>query len=146
MLSLTARRPLAALASLFTCIWLTSPLAVAQRPSAPKLLPKSTLAYVRVADSRELVDSFMQTATGKLAQDEKIKPLVMHLYGSAAQAFAQIEEQVGVSLGELLKVPQGEMCGALVGREDGEPAFVALLEVGDQLPVARRLLERGSSG
>jgi hypothetical protein len=114
----------------------------AQRPSAPKLLPKKTLAYVRIADSRELAESFMKTSVGRLSQDEKIKPLIMHLYGSVTQAFAQIQEQVGVSLGEILSIPQGEVCGAIVGREQGEPAFVVLVEVGDKMPIVHRLLER----
>ena len=114
---------------------------VAERPTAPKLLPKSTLAYVRVADSRELADAFMKTGTGKLGQDENLRPLVSHLYGSASQAFEQIEERIGVSLSELLRVPQGELCFAIVGNETGRPAVVILVEVGDQAEVARRLLD-----
>ena len=114
----------------------------AERPSAPKLLPKKTLAYVRIADSRELSESFMKTSVGRLSQDEKIKPLVMHLYGSVAQAFSQIQDKIGVSLGEILSIPQGEMCGAVVGREKGEPAFVVLVEVGDKMPIVHKLLER----
>jgi hypothetical protein len=114
----------------------------AERPSAPKLLPKKTLAYVRIADSRELAESFMKTSVGRLSQDEKIKPLVMHLYGSVAQAFSQIQDKIGVSLGEILSIPQGEVCGAVIGREKGEPAFVVLVEVGDKMPIVRKLLER----
>ena len=113
-----------------------------ERPSAPKLLPKKTLAYVRIADSRELAESFMKTSVGRLSQDEKIKPLIMHLYGSVTQAFSQIQDEIGVSLGEILSIPQGEVCGALIGREQGPPAFVVLVEVGDKMPIVRRLLER----
>ena len=113
----------------------------AERPSAPKLLPKKTLAYIRVADSRELVDSFMQTSMGRLGRDEKIKPLVTQLYGSAAQAFAQIQDQLGVSLDEILAIPQGEICVAVVGREAGEPAIFVLMDAGDKLPAVRKLLE-----
>lgn len=113
-----------------------------ERPSAPKLLPKSTLAYVRIADSRELARCFLKTSIGRLSQDEKIKPLIMHLYGSATQMFARIQEEIGVSLSEILSIPQGEVCGAIVGRAQGDPAFVALVEVGDQMPVVHRMLER----
>ncbi len=113
----------------------------AERPAAPKLLPKTTLAYLRVADSRELVDSFMQTSMGRLGRDEKIRPLVTQLYGSAAQAFTQVQEQIGLSLDEILAIPQGEICVALVGNEAGEPAVVVLLDAGDKLPTLRRLLE-----
>jgi hypothetical protein len=114
----------------------------AERPSAPKLLPKKTLAYVRVADSRELAESFMKTSVGRLSQDEKIKPLIMHLYGSATQAFARIQDEIGVSLGEILSIPQGEVCAAIVGHDEGKPAFVALVEVGDKMPIVHKLLER----
>jgi hypothetical protein len=116
--------------------------ASAARPSAPKLLPKKTLAYVRVADSRELAEAFMKTSVGRLTQDEKIKPLIMHLYGSATQAFSQIQDELGVSLSEILAIPQGEICAAVVGREDGEPAVIVIAEVGDKMPVVRKLLER----
>ncbi len=47
-----------------------------------------------------------------------------------------------MSLGEILSIPQGEMCGAVVGREQGEPAFVVLVEVGDKMPIVHKLLER----
>ncbi len=116
--------------------------ASAERPSAPKLLPKKTLAYVRVADSRELAEAFMKTSVGRLSQDEKIKPLIMHLYGSATQAFSQIQDELGVSLSEILAIPQGEICVAVVGREDGAPAVIVIAEVGDKMPVVRKLLER----
>ncbi len=125
----------------FLMACLLTPAVAAERPTAPKLLPKSTLIYIRVANSRELADAFTETSMGKLGQDEKIRPLVTHLYSSAAQAFTRVEEQIGVSLSELLKVPQGELCFAVVGREEGRPAVVALIEVGDQAAVARRLLD-----
>ena len=38
--------------------------------------------------------------------------------------FAQIQDEVGVSLGEILSIPQGEVCGAIIGRDDGPDVFV----------------------
>lgn len=113
----------------------------AERPTAPKLLPEKTLAYIRIADSRELVDRFQATAFGRLFQDKQIQPLVSQLYGSASQLFMQIQQSIGVSLDELLAIPQGEVCVALVGREEGRPAVIALLEVGDQDTAAQKLIE-----
>ncbi len=114
----------------------------AARPSAPKLLPKKTVAYVRIADSRELADGFMKTSVGRLSQDEKIRPLIMHLFGSATQAFARVQDEIGVSLGEILSIPQGEVCAAVVGREQGQPAIVVLVEVGEKMPIVRKLIDR----
>lgn len=112
----------------------------AERPSAPKLLPKSTIAYIRIADSRELIDAFQNTTLGKLGRDAQIRPLVTQLYGSAAQAFTQIQEQIGVTLDEILSIPQGEVCAAVVGRESGEPAVVILMDVGQNMPSMRKLM------
>ncbi len=114
---------------------------LAERPSAPKLLPKSTLAYLRIADCPELIEKFQETSMGKLGRDEKIKPLVSQLYGSVAQAFQRVQEQIGVSLDQILALPQGELCAALVARDEGTPVFVAIIDVGDQLPIAQQLLQ-----
>ena len=51
----------------------------AERPVAPKLLPESTLAMLRVADAQELNTKFRDTAMGRMLQDEKIAPLVSQL-------------------------------------------------------------------
>lgn len=128
----------------FCGLALSLPNTWAKRPSAPKLLPKMTLAYMRVADSRELVDAFRQTSMGRLGQDKRIRPLLTQLYGSTAQAFAEAQEKLDVSLDELLEIPQGEACLAVVGREEGEPAVVVLVDVGESLPAARRLLNGGA--
>ena len=117
--------------------------ASAERPSAAKLLPASTVAYFRIADAPDLVEKFRQTAIGRLAQDEKVRPLIAQLYGSAAEAFVQVEQQIGLSLDELLRIPQGEAAVALVAPEDDVPALVVLIDVGDQIRAARSLLERG---
>ena len=100
------------------------------------------MAYVRIADSRELADGFMKTSVGRLSQDDKIRPLIMHLFGSATQAFAQVQDEIGVSLGEILSIPQGEVCAAVIGREQGQPAIVVLVEVGEKMPIVKKLLER----
>lgn len=129
------------LALVATSITATTPALRAERPSGPKLLPKTTLAYLRVADSQELIEAFQETAIGRLGKDEKIRPLVTQLYGSAAQAFSQIQDQIGVSLDEILNIPQGEVCVALVGREKGEPAFIVILDVGQNMPTVQKILD-----
>jgi hypothetical protein len=112
----------------------------AKRPAAPDLLPENTLAIVRILDTQQLVQKFRQTGFGRLTQDEQIKPLLGQLYGAAGEAFQQVEEQVGLSLSELLALPQGEITIALVAPDTGQPALVVLLDVGKGLPNAEKLL------
>jgi len=116
--------------------------ALAQRPSAPRLLPDTTVALVSVADGPEMARRLMKTAMGRMSQDPQLKPLVGHLYGSLTQAVGEVQEQIGLSLPELLALPQGEIALAVVAPAEAPPAFVALLDTGNQLSKANRLLDR----
>ena len=52
-----------------------------------------------------------------------------------------IEDRVGVPLHELLAIPQGELCVALVAPDQGQPQLVAFFDVGDHLFAAEQLIE-----
>lgn len=111
-----------------------------ERPTATQLLPERTLVYVRVANTKELIERFQQTAIGRIGNDPGMKPLVGDLYDSAAEAFQNLEDRVGVSLDELLQLPRGEICLAIVPVEGARPALVAILEVGERNAAAEKLL------
>ncbi|GIW92163.1 MAG: hypothetical protein KatS3mg110_0204 [Pirellulaceae bacterium] len=114
----------------------------AERPTAPHLLPEKTLAYVRVASFPEAVEAFRNTSLGKILQDEQMRPLVARLYQSASEAFDQIKDRVGLSLDELLQLPQGEACLALVEAPQGPPVLVVIFDAGEKMPLAEKLLGR----
>jgi len=120
-------------------------LARAERGVAPKILPEGTLAFVRVSDAQDLIAKFKETATGKMFQDEKIAPLVRQLYGSVEEQYTQIEDRVGLPLGEILKLPQGEICFAVVPQGDGPPAVLFLIDVKDKILSVNKLLEKGEA-
>lgn len=125
---------------------LLAPAAVclAGRPPAPEVLPESTILLLSVADAPDLADRFMNTAMGKMSQDAELKPLVKDLYGAVTDAVANLEDEIGLSLPELLAIPQGEMTLAMVAPEGRPPAVVLLLDAGEQLSNARKLLARGT--
>jgi hypothetical protein len=106
-------------------------------------LPESTLAFVRVVDVPELLERYRDTMIGRIGGDERIKPIVSHLYASLNTAYEQIQERVGVPLDEVLTIPQGEACLAIVAPEFGRPNLIGLVDVGDRLPQAKTLIERG---
>lgn len=117
--------------------------ALADRPIAPQLLPEKTLVYFRVAHTPELVDKFQQTATGRMSKDEKLKPLLSQLWQVVTDAFQRVEKEIEVPLNDLLAIPQGEICVAVVAPEKGTPQLVAWLDCGDKLLTVNKLLERG---
>ena len=131
-------------AALFVAtIFLGTSNARAERPAIPALLPHDTLVLVSIPNAKQLAEKFQDTAMGRLANDPEIKPLVSHLYGSASEAYAAVEEQVGVPLEELLNLPQGEIALAIVAPEKGRPSAVALFDGGENPETARELIERG---
>lgn len=143
-------RPLVSLlVAIFLCAGIsTAPIQSAEkeRPSAPHLLPDSTLAYVRVADAQELADQFQETALGRIFRDPQMRPLVAQLYESLIELFREAESQIGLSLDQILSIPQGEMCFAVTSPEEGPPAVVFLIDVADRLPFAQKLLDLIGAG
>lgn len=127
--------------SLVFSTWASS--ARAERPSAPFLLPENTLGMLQVPDSREFVAKFRAGSLGRMLEDEQIRPLASQLYGSVAEAFGKVQDQVGLPLDKILSIPQGELCVALVPPKEGRPVVVFLLDAGDQIDSVQRLLERG---
>ncbi|MEX0818131.1 MAG: DUF3352 domain-containing protein, partial [Pirellulaceae bacterium] len=99
----------------------------------------------RVANVPELIEKFRDTAMGRIAADQQVQPFVGDLYRSAAEAFQVVEDRVGVPLHELLAIPQGELCVALVAATEGRPQLVALFDVGDHLFAAEQVIESAES-
>ena len=114
----------------------------AERPVAANLLPDQTLVYLQARSVPDLIEAFRETAMGRITSDEKIRPFVAHLYDSVLDAYTQIEERIGLPLAELIRLPQGELCFAVVAKEQGNPEVVLMLDVGNQAAQAETLLKR----
>src|SRR5687768_5500695 len=83
--------------------------ALAQRAAAPELLPHNTLVFVRIADVPDTVERLKQTSMGRMLSDPQMQPLVRDAWGSVKEAFAQVQDRLGMSLDELLSIPQREI-------------------------------------
>lgn len=85
-------------------------------PGAPRLLPERTIAYLRLENADEFRQGLASSATGKMLADPKLKPLVGELYGAAQEIFEQLASQLGLSLDEVLSIPEGQVAfGLYVG-------------------------------
>ncbi len=126
--------------------WMPALATAADRPDAARLLPENTVLYVRFPVTAETVAKFKETAIGRITQDPAMQPFVSQLYGSAIEAFKRAEDQIGASLDDLLSIPQGEMCLAIVTPEESRPTIVFLVDVGPRLPMVEKLLNRIAQG
>jgi hypothetical protein len=117
--------------------------AQAERPSSMKLFPEETLVFIRVANAYEFGQGLRESSTGRMLADPQIKPFVERLYGDAAKIYAERAEQfMGISWEDLQKLPQGEVAFAIVARETKTPAFLLLVDQGEEESVASSLLDR----
>jgi hypothetical protein len=120
--------------------------ALAERPRAAKLFPDRTLACVIVPDATEFANRYKNTSMGRMLRDPQMQPLLNHLYGSAAEAVSKVQEQIGVSLADLLAIPQGELALAVVPQEGSKPPAVAvLLDARDQIEKVRTAMQKGTA-
>ncbi|MEX0824886.1 MAG: hypothetical protein WD119_01905 [Pirellulaceae bacterium] len=84
------------------------------RPGAPHLFPDDTLAYARIDDAKEFKERMGDSSIGRMLNDPELRPFVSDVYGVATELFDQISDRVGLSLDELLKIPQGEVAIAVI--------------------------------
>lgn len=115
---------------------------VAQRPTAPRLLPYNTVVYLRVDDFPALGDDFLRTSLGRIRNDASVAPLMDRLYNEFVNAFPQVEDELGVTVEDLLDLPTGEMAISLAVTDTGRPMFAFIADVGDNVDTATALLER----
>ncbi len=131
---------MAALSAVFFLSLAATPL-FAARPTAARLLPEKTVVMVSAPNVRELARKFMNTNLGQMLQDPQVKPLIETLYGSLDEWVEALKGIIGLSLSDIVALPQGEITFAIVEPSDNDLGYVFIFEAGDQIANARKLLK-----
>jgi hypothetical protein len=92
-----------------------------------KTLPASTVFYFKVDDASKLRDALKATQFGQLIADPALKPLKDDFAAKLDDTSKTLKEKVGVTLGELLTLPQGPVCVAALARDDVKVPIAVLL-------------------
>lgn len=119
--------------------------AVAQRAPAAQLFPSNTVVFLSLTSATDFKERFGATALGRMGRDPQLRPLLEQVYGTLAQAFQTVQDQVGASLDDLLAVPQGELAIGVVAREMQPPGVIALVEARDNIITLNKLLQRAEA-
>src|SRR5262245_5362929 len=105
----------------------------AARPTAMKLFPEDTLLFVRMRNAKSFAEHVRDSSTGRMARDPQVAPLLEDLYGKASELYAEkVESFLGIPWEDLQKLPQGEVAFGVVARADAVPAFLLLVDQGDE--------------
>ena len=95
-----------------------------------KALPDSTLFLFKVKNVSEFRDGFKQSQFGQLLADPAIKPIKDDVLKKLESQSKALKEKLGVTLDELLKLPQGPAHVAVVTKPGG-PIPIAVLVSAD---------------
>lgn len=113
-----------------------------ERPTAMKLFPYETIAFVRVANCRELYESFRETGGGKMFSDPDMEPFLSDTLEFAGKQFDEnLSERAGVEWQDLSKLPKGEVAVALVNRQGTSPGVLLLADFEGEQADADFLIE-----
>jgi hypothetical protein len=104
----------------------------AERPASSEILPSKTLAYVRITDVKELVEKLDETSVGRMMKEQQLKSLSKQLFAEAEVAFEPAAQRLGLTIAELLQIPQGEITVAAVTPPSGLPAVVLIMDIDGQ--------------
>ncbi len=113
-----------------------------QRPKSEDLLPETTVVYVQLENTRDLVEKLSQSTIGQMLADEKIAPLAQELYAQAQEAYAEVQNTVGLSLEEIQSLPSGEVCFAIVAPRRKDPAYVLIIDTDPESEAFTKAMDR----
>src|SRR3954469_1073984 len=121
--------------------------ALAQAPTPPEnVLPDTTFAFLKVHDAQALRQAFAQSQFGQLWADPAMKAWKDDLVEKIDEAGKPLKEKIGVSIRELLEIPQGAISLAVVGRDDPKnPAAVLIsADAGNNAETMTKVLTRAT--
>ncbi|RCS54337.1 hypothetical protein DTL42_04110 [Bremerella cremea] len=114
---------------------------IAAEPNAAQIMSDQTVVFLRIADTQDYVKKLDQTAIGRAASDPQMQPFVNGIWQTLKQSVADAEERSGISLEELLSIPQGELAIGVVAMQEGNPGVVILCELGEDTRVTEKVLD-----
>ncbi|MDA0833003.1 MAG: hypothetical protein O2955_11810 [Planctomycetota bacterium] len=112
--------------------------------STEKLLPPKVLVYFSIPSVEQLKQSFNEGSSGKLFSDPEFAEFARQFDEPIKQFSDQFEEKVGLSLGQVLNIPTGEISLAVVAGEGSSPiGVVGFFDFGDHREEIDKLLALG---
>ena len=110
------------------------------RPPIEDLLPETTIGFLQIADIRDAIEKSNDGSMARMLRDESVAPLVERTIEEGRNAYGKVEDQVGLSLDEMLSLPSGEMVVCMIGPRRKQPVFMFILEVGEENEAVEKAL------
>jgi hypothetical protein len=121
---------------------LTGLLAQPARAAAPpeKIVPDTTILLFKLNEAKSFREAFRASQYGQLWNDPALKDFRDELALKLEDAGKSLKERIGVSLKELIEIPQGTVALAAIGRDDPKLPVAGVL-IADAGENEKKLLE-----
>jgi hypothetical protein len=122
---------------------LASPAARAEDEAyGEQFLPPETLLFFSIPSVPDLIEAGEASTWGKLLAEPKLQPFVKEFTAKLQEHAKEMEGELGVTLNDLLALPQGEFTFAVVEKPARKMAGVLLIDCGDKEAIVDTLLEK----
>lgn len=138
-----------AIGRLGVIVWLAIvALAGQAKAAAPpeRVLPDTTVLLFKINSAKEFRESFRQSQYGQLWNDPGLNEFKEELSQRINDVTKSLRERIGMSIGEILAIPQGSVGIAAIYREEAKIplAFAVLADAGENVKRMEDLLDRAA--
>ncbi len=111
-----------------------------------RVLPENTILLFKINNAKEFRESFRQSQYGQLWNDPGLKEFKEELSQKINDASKSFRERIGMSIGEILAIPQGTVGIAAIYREEAKSplSFVVVADAGENARKMQDLLDRAA--
>lgn len=110
------------------------------------LLPKDVLVFFSIPSIPELKERLDGSLSGEMLKDSEFQPFIDGVKEKLGEGSEKIKEELGVTLDDLLAIPQGEITFAVVELPPRKLAMVLLVDYGDSKETVDKLLTKMEEG
>ncbi len=116
------------------------------RRAPERVLPENTILLFKINNAKEFRESFRQSQYGQLWNDPGLKEFKEELSQKINDASKSFRERIGMSIGEILAIPQGTVGIAAIYREEAKSplSFVVVADAGENARKMQDLLDRAA--
>ena len=107
-----------------------------------KLLPKDTLLFFTIPDVSEFKDQWDKSSSGALFRDAEFKPFLDDVKKKIEELSQKVQDELGVSIDDLLELPDGEITFALLEKPARKLSVVLMVDYGDNKETVEKLLKK----
>ena len=123
-------------------VWSTANCPAADAIPGDRRMPPEVVGFLRIDSIQNLKQKWAETALGELGKLEEMAPFWDELKGPIETFSEQIENQVGLSLKDILTIPQGELAIAVLQPKGQKISVAALLDFGENREAMQKLLDK----